>query len=63
MTLLEKVQEEFAACLEKWANCNDSEEEIRLFNRLGRLEMLESALKSRRSNRRNGEKRRIAGLS
>ena len=59
MTLLEKVQAEFAACLEKWANCKDSAEEIRLFNRLGRLEMLESALKSRR----NGEKRRMAGLS
>ena len=59
MTLLEKVQEEFSACLEKWANCNDSAEEIRLFNRLGRLEMLESALKSRR----NSEKRRMAVLS
>lgn len=47
MTLLEKVQEEFAACLEKWSECNDSAEEIRLFNRLGRLEMLESALKRR----------------
>lgn len=63
MTLLEKVQAEFAACLEKWENCNDSAEEIRLFNRLGRLEMLESALKSRRSKRRNGEKRRTAWLS
>lgn len=47
MTLLEKVQEEFAACLEKWSECNDSAEEIRLFNRMGRLEMLEEALKRR----------------
>lgn len=47
MTRLEKVQAEFAACLEKWAECNDSAEEIRLFNRLGRLEKLESALKRR----------------
>ena len=47
MTLLEKIQSEFAACLEKWSECKDSAEEIRLFNRLGRLEMLESALKRR----------------
>ena len=47
MTLLEKIQAEFAACLEKWSECNDSAEEIRLFNRLGRLEMLEAALKRR----------------
>ena len=47
MTLLEKIPAEFAACLEKWSECKDSAEEIRLFNRLGRLEMLESALKSR----------------
>lgn len=47
MTLLEKVQAEFAVCLEKWAKSKDSSEEIRLFNRLGRLEMLESALKRR----------------
>ena len=47
MTLLGKVQAEFAACLEKWAKSNDSAEEIRLFNRLGRLEILESALKRR----------------
>lgn len=39
MTRLEKIQAEFAACLEKWAKSNDSAEEIRLFNRLGRLEM------------------------
>ena len=47
MTLLEKIQAEFAAGLEKWSECNDSAEEIRLFNRLGRLEMLEAALKRR----------------
>ena len=47
MTLLEKIQAEFAACLEKWSECNDSAEEIRLFNRLGRLETIEAALKSR----------------
>lgn len=47
MTRLEKIQAEFAACLEKWSKCNDSAEEVRLFNRLGRLEMLESALKRR----------------
>ena len=47
MSLLEKIQAEFAACLEKWADSNDSAEEVRLFNRLGRLEMLEAALKSR----------------
>lgn len=47
MSLLEKVQAEFAACLEKWAESNDSAEEIRLFNRMGRLEMLEEALKRR----------------
>ena len=51
MTLLEKVQAEFAACLEKWEQSNDSAEEIRLFNRLGRLEMLESALKRRQLKR------------
>ena len=51
MTLLEKIQAEFAACLEKWAECNDSAEEIRLFNRLGRLEMLKSALKRRHLNK------------
>lgn len=47
MTRLEKIQAEFDACLEKWSDCNDSAEEIRLFNRLGRLEMLEEALKRR----------------
>ena len=47
MTRLEKIQAEFATCLEKWAESNDSAEEVRLFNRLGRLEMLEAALKRR----------------
>ena len=46
-----KSTKEFAACLEKWSECNDSAEEIRLFNRLGRLEMLESALKRRQFKR------------
>ena len=47
MTLFEKIQAEFVACLEKWSECNDSAEEIRLFNRLGRLEKIEEALKRR----------------
>ena len=46
-----KSTKEFAACLEKLSECNDSAEEIRLFNRLGRLEMLESALKRRQFKR------------
>ena len=51
MTILEKVQAEFSSCFEKWSECNDSAKEIRLFNRLGRLEMLESALKRRNLKR------------